>query len=71
VSGADDWEVGRRDPLLDLDFDAEEPEPIADPTPLHRRVYEQWWGRPWPVFRETEDPEIPALRDIAKYKRTA
>jgi hypothetical protein len=63
---------GRLDPPpLGLDFDADNGVAPSDPTPLHRRVYEQWWGRPWPVFRETEDPEIPTLRDIAEYKRTA
>jgi len=53
-----------------MDFDSdEEPEPAAGGTPLHRRVYEQWWGRPWPVYREDgHDPDIPRTADIADYE---
>jgi hypothetical protein len=37
--------------------------------PLHRRIYQLWWGRPWPVWRDTDrDPDIPKTPDIGDYE---
>lgn len=54
---------------LDLDFDAVEPARLPVGVPEHYRLYLAWWGRPWPVQRDSDrDPDIPTLPDISTWK---